>query len=183
MNSFSLLRRVWFDGLLFVCNRLVANIPSHAVRLAFYRGLMGFEIGECSYIFSGARFDSRGSFRMGRHTTINERCRLDNRGGLCIGDNVSISADTCILTADHDPQDSAFSGRNRLVVVEDYVFVGTRALILPGVTIHRGAVVGAGAVVTRDVPPLTIVAGSPAREIGKRNPDLNYEVDYRRLFA
>jgi UDP-3-O-[3-hydroxymyristoyl] glucosamine N-acyltransferase len=122
MRSRSFLRRVWFDGLLFVCNRLVANIPSHTVRLAFYRHVMRFEIGDRSCIFSGAQFDTRGGFRIGR-------------------------------------------------------------MILPGVTIGRGAAIGAGAVVTKDVPSLAIVAGSPAREIGKRNPDLNYKVDYRRLFA
>ena len=183
MRALSFLRRVWFDGLLFVCNRLVANIPSHAVRLAFYRRAMQFEIGERSCIFSGARFDTPGGFRIGKSSTINERCRLDNRGGLTIGENVSVSAETCILTADHDPHDPTFAGRNRPVVVEDYAFIGTRALILPGITIGRGAVIGAGAVVTKDVPSLAIVAGSPAREIGKRNPNLNYEVDYRRLFA
>ncbi|MEY2541832.1 MAG: hypothetical protein QOI22_1434 [Verrucomicrobiota bacterium] len=177
------LRRLWFDGLLFVCNRLVANVPSHTVRLAFYRGVMRFDIGDRSNIFSGARFDTRGSFRMGNNSVINERCRLDNRGGLSIGQNVSISAETCILTADHDPHDPAFIGRNRPVVIADYVFVGTRALILPGITIGRGAVVGAGAVVTKSVPPLAIVAGSPARQIGQRNPDLNYQIDYRRFFA
>jgi acetyltransferase-like isoleucine patch superfamily enzyme len=177
------LRRIWLDGLLFICNRLVANIPSHAVRLAFYRGIMRFEIGRHSYVFCGAQFDTRGGFRLGNNSTINEKCRLDNRGGLSIGQNVSISADTCILTADHDPHDPAFGGRNRPVLIEDYAFIGTRALILPGVTLGRGAVVGAGAVVTRDVAPLSIVAGSPAREIGKRNVDLNYEIDYHRLFA
>jgi maltose O-acetyltransferase len=144
---------------------------------------MRFQIGQHSYIFSGARFDACGNFRLGKHSTINERCRLDNRGNLSVGNNVSISAETCILTADHDPHSPAFSGRNRPVVVEDYVFVGTRALILPGVTIGRGAVIGAGAVVTRDIAPLVIAAGSPAREIGKRNPDLNYQIDYHRLFA
>jgi maltose O-acetyltransferase len=177
------LRRLWFDWLLFVCNRLVANVPSHTVRLAFYRGVMRFDIGDRSNIFSGARFDTCGSFRMGNNSVINERCRLDNRGGLSIGQNVSISAETCILTADHDPHDPAFTGRNRPVVIADYVFVGTRALILPGITIGRGAVVGAGAVVTKSVPPLAIVAGSPARQIGQRNPDLNYQIDYRRFFA
>jgi maltose O-acetyltransferase len=179
----SLLRRIWFDGLLFVCNRLVANIPSHALRLAFYRGVMRFEIGKHSYIFCGARFDTPGGFRLGNNSTINERCRLDNRGGLNIGENVSISAETCILTADHDPHDSAFTGRSRPVVLEDHVFIGTRAMILPAVTVGRGAVVGAGSVVTKSVAPLSIVAGSPAREIGQRNPDLNYRLDYHRLFA
>jgi maltose O-acetyltransferase len=69
------------------------------------------------------------------------------------------------------------------VVLEDHVFIGTRAMILPGVTVARGAVVGAGSVVAKNVLPLTIVAGSPAREIGQRNPDLNYQLDYHRLFA
>jgi acetyltransferase-like isoleucine patch superfamily enzyme len=177
------LRRVWFDGLLFLCNRVIANTPCHALRLAFYRDVMRFEIGEHSYIFTGARFDGRDNFRLGNNSTINERCRLDNRGGLTIGQNVSISAETCILTADHNPHDSTFAGRNRAVVIEDYVFIGTRALILPGVTLGRGSVVGAGSVVTRDVGQLSVVAGSPARQIGERNPDLNYEINYHRLFA
>jgi maltose O-acetyltransferase len=120
---------------------------------------------------------------LGRNSTINEYCRLDNRGGITVGENVSISSETCILTADHDPHDPAFKGRERAVVVEDFAFIGTRAMILPGVTVGRGAVIGAGSVVTKDVAPLTIVAGSPAREIGKRSPDLDYTVDYRRLFA
>jgi maltose O-acetyltransferase len=178
-----MLRRVWFDGLLFICNHIVSNIPSHIARTAFYRHIMGFEIGKRGCIFSGARFDTRGNFRLGKSSTINERCHLDNRGGLTIGENVSISGETCILTADHDPYDPQFGGRNQPVVVEDYVFIGTRALILPGVTIGRGAVVGAGAVVSRNVAPLSVVAGSPAREIGRRDPNLNYKVDYRRLFA
>ena len=54
------------------------------------------------------------------------------------------------------------------MVIEDNVWVGTRATILPGVTLGRGCVVAAGAVVTRDVPPLVIVGGVPARPIGTR---------------
>ena len=183
MTPYNLLRRIWFDGLLFFCNHIVAHVPSHCLRRWFYRGLMQFEIGERSYIFMGARFDGRRSFKIGHHSTVNERCRLDNRGGLEIGSNVSISSEVCILSADHDPQSPDFAGRNRAVRIEDYVFVGTRAMILPGVNIGRGAVVAAGAIVTRNVTPLSIVAGSPAKEIGKRNPDLNYQIDYGRLFA
>jgi acetyltransferase-like isoleucine patch superfamily enzyme len=183
MKSSSWLRRVWFDGLLFVCNRIVAHLPSHALRKFFYRSIMKFQIGELSFVFCRARFDNRGGFTMGSHSTINEECRLDNRGGITIGDNVSISAQVCILTADHDPRSPTFAGRERAVRIEDNAFIGTRAMILPGITIGRGAVVAAGAVVTKEVAPLSIVAGSPAKEIGRRDPTLDYRVDYCRLFA
>jgi len=179
----SLVRRLLFDGLLFVCNRLVAHFPSHWVRQWFYRAAMQFEIGERSFIFMGAEFDTRRLFKLGDHSTINQDCRLDNRGGLEIGNNVSISAYVCILTADHDPRSPSFAGRTKPVRIADYVFVGTRAMILPGVTVGRGAVIAAGAVVTKDVGERMIVAGCPAKEIGSRTADLNYEIDYGRFFA
>src|SRR5204862_1239600 len=135
------------------------------------------------FIFCRAHFDTQGGFRMGDHSTINEECRIDNRGGITIGNNVSISAQVCILTADHDPQSQTFAGRERAVRIDDHVFIGTRAMILPGVTIGRGAVVAAGAVVTKEVPPLAIVTGSPAKEIGRRDPNLDYRVDSFRLVA
>ena len=179
----SLLRRLWFDGLLFVCNGLVGHFPSHSFRRWFYRAVMRFEIGNRSFVFMGAEFDTAGQFKLGSHSTINQDCRLDNRGGLEIGNNVSISANVCILTADHDPQSASFVGRNRPVLIADYVFVGTRAMILPGVAIARGAVVAAGAVVTKDVGERMIVAGCPAKQIGIRDADLNYQIDYVRFFA
>ena len=178
-----LLRRLWFDGVLFLCNYVVGHLPCHALRRWFYRVVMRFEIGERAFVFMGAQFDARGHFKLGDYSTINQRCRLDNRGGLDIGSNVSISADVCILTADHDPQSASFAGRTRPVRMGDYVFIGTRAMILPGVTIGQGAVVAAGAVVTKDVEERSIVAGCPAREIGKRGAELAYQIGYHRFFA
>jgi acetyltransferase-like isoleucine patch superfamily enzyme len=177
------LHRLWFDGLLFLCNRIAAYVPSHLFRRAFYRYVMRFEIGRRSFIFMGASFDCRGGFSLGQHSVINENCRLDNRGTLRIGNNASISAEVCILTADHDPRSAVFAGRNRAVMIGDYVFIGTRALILPGVKIGAGAFVAAGAIVTKDVEPFTVVAGNPARAIGERPTELSYELDYGRLFA
>ena len=181
MKSF--IRRARFDGLLYFCNRIVAEIPSHTLRLAFYRGVMAFEIGKRSFIFMGANFDCRGGFSLGDHSVINERCRLDNRGTLRIGSNVSISSEVCILTADHDARSESFVGRNRAVEIDDYAFIGTRALILPACKIGRGAIVAAGSLVTKSVEPFTIVAGNPAKVIGRRPQDLNYQLDYGRLFA
>lgn len=171
------------DLLLYCCNRLVAKVPSHRLRLAFYRHVMGFQIGARSYLFMDAWFDAPGGFIMGEHSVVNQRCRLDTRGGIRIGRNVSISAETVILTADHDPQSADFAGREKPVVIEDRVWIGTRATILPGVTLGEGAVVAAGSVVTRDVPAYSIVAGVPAKVIGERNRALNYTIDYGRPFC
>jgi acetyltransferase-like isoleucine patch superfamily enzyme len=144
---------------------------------------MKFSIGRKSTILMGSTFDVARNLCMGDHSVINQECRLDTRGGITIGANVSISASVVILTADHDVNSDDFAYRSKPVTIEDYVFVGTRAMILPGVKLGRGCVVAAGAVVTKDVPENTIVAGTPAREIGTRNSRLEYQLDFRPLFS
>jgi maltose O-acetyltransferase len=87
---------------------------------------------------------------------------------------VSISPDVTVLTSQHLYDDPTFALVSRPVVIEDYVWIGTRAMVMPGVTIGRGAVVAAGAVVTKDVAPLEVVGGVPARPIGRRSLDPAY---------
>ncbi|MDF2430505.1 MAG: hypothetical protein JWP44_136 [Mucilaginibacter sp.] len=175
MNFFSELR-------LYICNHLVSKIPSHTFRLWFYRVFMKFSIGKKAAIFLNCSFDCSGSFKLGNNSVINSKCRFDNRGGVIIGDNVSVSQNVIILTADHDMDSITFEGRTNKVVIEDYAWIGTRAMILPGVTIGRGAVVAAGAIVSKNVTPFSVVAGVPAKVIKNRNKTVNYTLDYRRLF-
>jgi carbonic anhydrase/acetyltransferase-like protein (isoleucine patch superfamily) len=132
-----------------------------------------------------AWFDTKGkgSFVMGRNSVINQKCRLDNRGSIVIGDNVSISAEVCILTADHDLQSPTFMGRTSRVTIGDFAFVGTRAMLLPGVNVGKGAAIAAGAIVTKDVPERAIVAGCPAKQIGTRTSAFEYTAIYYRPFS
>lgn len=69
------------------------------------------------------------------------------------------------------------------VVIDDYAWVSTNAMIMPGVTIGEGAVVAAGAVVTRNVEPYAIVGGVPAKKIGERNKDLDYTPNFKSSFT
>lgn len=167
---------------LYFCNRLISNVPSHTLRLWFYRKVMKFSIGSGSSVLLSCSFDCTKSFRMGQNSVVNGNCRLDTRGGITIGDNVSVSSDVIILTADHDLNATDFSGSTRAVVIEDYVWIGTRATILPGVSIGKGAVIAAGSVVTKNVEPYNVVAGVPAKFIKNRNKNLEYKANYRRLF-
>lgn len=168
--------------LIYLCNSWVNRIPSHIFRLWWYRKFMAFDIHSTSTINLYTRFDCRRHFHLGRNSVVNQYCRLDLRGGLSIGENVSISEEVIILTGDHNLSSATFEGRTRRVLIEDYVWIGTRAMILPGVTIGRGAVVAAGAVVTKNVCPHAVVAGVPAQKIGERPASFDYETYYRRLF-
>lgn len=168
--------------LIYLTNHWINCIPSHHIRQAWYRRVMGFDIQPGASLLMGSTFDTRKGLRIGRSTVVNEKCRLDNRGTLTIGDHVSISSEVLILTATHDVQSAEFSTVTSPVVIDDYAWIGVRAVILPGVHVHRGAVVAAGAVVTGDVAENTIVGGVPARPIGMRSGELAYTNDYRRLF-
>lgn len=166
----------------YLCNHIITKVPSHSIRLWFYKNGMNFQIGKSSSVLLNCTFDTANQMYIGHNTVINSRCRIDNRGEITIGNNVSISQEVVILTADHDMNSPFFDGRTKKVVISDYVWIGTRATILPGVSIGKGAVIAAGAIVTRDVPEYVVVAGVPAREVGRRNHDLQYSLDYRRLF-
>ena len=89
------------------------------------------------------------------------------------GNHVNIGSSVMIYNSEHDIDSEDFHAISAPVEIEDYVFIGPRAIILPGVTVKKGAVVGAGAVVTKDVEEFKIVGGVPARIIGERkNKDL-----------
>ncbi|EMI52256.1 acyltransferase [Rhodopirellula sallentina] len=126
------------------------------------------------------RFLNGRKVELGARNVINFGCLLDGRKfKIVTGDNVSIGPEATILTLGHDPQSPSFDDRGGDVIIGDRVWIGYRALVMPGVTIGEGAVVAAGAVVTKDVEPFTIVAGVPAKPISKRNTELTYELDYQ----
>lgn len=105
---------------------------------------------------------------LGRVTiSIHEEVEIGKR--VCINDGV------VILTASHDVTDSNWKEVKARIIIKDYVWIGTGAMILPGVTIERGAVIGAGAVVSKSVSAGAIVVGNPAKVINRvRCNDLNY---------
>ncbi len=181
MKAAASLRHILLELRMYFANYVITHVPSHAIRLLYYRQVLRFKVGDESAILMGTTFEAPGRLTIGAGSTVNKDCLLDSRGTLSIGDSVSISSGVTILTAEHDVQSRSFAGREEPVRVESHVFIGTRALILPGVTLGTGAVVAAGAVVTKSVPPYTIVGGVPAKTIGKRIEDLAYNACYRRL--
>jgi maltose O-acetyltransferase len=164
--------------LAYFTNYVVARFPSFALRRLWYRRVLGAQVADgvgvhlgCHVWFYGPGQVRRGGLSIGARSRINRDCCLDTRGSIAIGDDVSISPEVMILTAGHDLADPAFGVRTSPVVIENNVWIGSRATILPGVTLGRGSVVSAGAVVTSNVPALAIVAGVPARLVGERPAD------------
>lgn len=160
-------------------NACWGKLPSRRLRklfLRFYLGHLGSETG----IQMGCKFLNGRKIHLGERNVINFGCLLDGRKyEVRIGNDVSIGPEASILTLGHDPQSPDFADRGGDVVIGDRVWIAYRAVILPGVTIGEGAIIAAGAVVTRDVKAYTIVAGVPADLIGIRNRDLSYRLQYQ----
>ena len=138
--------------------------------------LTGAAVDEAFHLIPPLYSDHGLNIRVGRNVFINQACMLNDIGGIEIGDDVMIGPRVSLLTAGH-PLDP--SRRRRQIVaaaiaIERNVWLGAGATVLQGVTVGSDAVVAAGAVVTRDVPPRTLVAGMPAqvlREIGADGDD------------
>ena len=150
-------------ALLLLFNR--AESPSE--QLAFIRKIVG-SIGQASIIEPPFHCSYGHNTHLGDHVYLNFNCTILDNAAVRIGSHVMIGPMVQIYTAAH-PIEAEIRNQGwevaRSIVIEDNVWVGGCAILLPGVTIGRNAVVGAGAVVTRNVPPDTVVAGNPARAI------------------
>lgn len=164
-----------------LANNVFINLAPYRLRHAFLRRFCNVRLGQDSMIGAGCFITGFG-IEIGSNTVINRFCYLDGRVALKIGNNVNVSHYTLIQTLTHDPQNPDFVCIEAPVEIGDYAWIGARALICPGVRIGEGAVVAAGAVVTRDVAAYTIVGGNPARPIKERSRDLRYKTKYFPLF-
>lgn len=162
--------------------RIAGYIPFHRIRLLFYRSC-GISVGRGSVIHMWAGFYQPENIVIGEDTIVGDHVFLDGRGDLYIGNHVDIASQVLIYNSQHDIDSEDFHGVVKPVRIEDYAFIGPRAIILPGVTIGKGAVVAAGAVVTDSVEPFTVVGGVPANIIRKRlNTNPHYKLGRARLF-
>lgn len=153
----------------FVTNSIVCYIPSIVIRNYYYRRVCKIKMNKTVNIQMKCYiYNSSGDFLIGDNTVINRRCTLDRRGGLHIGKNVNISAESAIYTAGHILDSPTFADYLKPVVIGDHSWIGTRAIIMPGVEIGIGAVVLPGSIVTRNVPALHIVGGAPAKFLKER---------------
>ena len=171
----------WLDFSLMLL-RWVGHIPLHSIRNLVYRQF-GIKIGRGSTIHMWANFFQPKNIVIGKDTIIGDHAFLDGRQKIVIGDHTDIASQVMIYNSEHDLESEDFTATEEPVEIGDFCFIGPRVIILPGVKIGRGAVVAAGAVVTKNVPDFKIVGGVPAEAIGeRRNKVFKYRLGRSRLF-
>ena len=131
---------------------------------ALFSKLIGKEVDEGFGLFPPFYTDCGKNIQLGRRVFINSGCCFQDQGGIEIGDDALIGHQVVIATLNHDLHPlRRGSMTHKPVKIGKKVWIGAHATILPGVTIGNGAVIAAGAVVTKDVPPNTVVGGVPAK--------------------
>lgn len=167
--------------MLFGANRIVGQLPGHALRLAYFRHVLGWHIGARSSIHHGMTvFGGRGRVRIGEGSTFQMGCLIVGAGmnDLTVGNNVAVAYRAVLAMGSHDMFSPTFAGITGPITLEDYVFIGTGATVLLGVTVGEGTVVTAGSVVTKSTPPYSIVRGNPAQVVGRRPRNLDYTAEH-----
>lgn len=128
----------------------------------------GANIGGHYAIYRSIEVYDPANLETGCRVLIGPRVDIYNKAQITLGNNVIVSQDAYLCTASHDISSPTMELVLKPIVICDNVWIGSRATILPGVTIGEGAVVGACAVVAKDVPPWSVVVGNPARVVGRR---------------
>jgi len=152
-----------------LCFRLKQTMPLGEEYNNLVKELFHGRIGEGSYMMPPLTVVGADNISIGRNVFIMDGILLMGSGGITIEDNAQLAANVQILSNNHDLRDREVITLAPVLIGRG-AWIGAGATILPGVTIGENAVVGAGSVVTRDVPPNTIVAGNPAKHLRSFDP-------------
>lgn len=134
----------------------------------FILRLFGAKIGRETHVYNSVTIYMPWNLEIGDHSSIGEHVYIYNLGRISIGNKSTISHRAHLCAGTHDYIDPALPLLKPIIMVHDQVWVCADAFVGPGVMIEEGAIVGARAVVVKDVPPWSVVAGNPARFIKKR---------------
>ncbi|WJE17719.1 sugar O-acetyltransferase [Halobacillus sp. ACCC02827] len=128
--------------------------------------LIGKPVDSSFMLFPPFSTDCGKNIEIGKRVFINSGCRFQDQGGITIGDGVLVGHNVVLATLNHDKDPAKRSTLHPAPVhIENDVWIGANATILPGVTIGEGSIIAAGSVVTKDVPPGVMVGGVPANYI------------------
>lgn len=155
-------------------------LPIHVgsrLRAYLYR-MAGFSIGHGSMFWGTPKITGDGNLykrlTIGEYSWMNDGCFLDLGAPITIGNRVAFGHQVLLMTNSHEiggVERRAGDLTAAPIVIEDGVWIGARATILPGVTVHEGAIVASGALVTKDVPANSVVAGVPAKVVRQLEKD------------
>jgi acetyltransferase-like isoleucine patch superfamily enzyme len=145
-------------------NLLLSFLPFSIFR-RFYLRCLGFDVSRNVSIGFGFNFYTLGNISFGSNVVVNRNVLIDNRAKVTIENNVSIARDVSIFTAGHDIYSPFLEMKKAEVRIKKNVFIFSNSLIMPGVTLGENSIVYPGSVVTKNVPPNSIVGGNPAKFI------------------
>ena len=154
--------------------RRIADVLPHPARVWLYRCFLG-KLGRSPLVDQGIYFRYPRRVFIADDVSINRGCEFFpsaqiKTGTITVLDHVAIGPNVRFYAASHDYWTLALDDVAAPIVVDRNVWIGADSIILPGVTIGEGAVIGAGSVVTKDVPPYTVAVGNPARVVKSRDP-------------
>lgn len=172
------IKRIMLAFKFYFYNSFLTNFPNHKLRILYLRKILKIKIGKSTSINMGCFFAGN-NIEIGNNTVVNRNTYFDGRvGKITIGNNVSISFEVCFLTMSHDVNDPFFKTFTKEILIEDYVWIGIRSIINPGVIMKKGSVLGAFSMINKSVEEYTINVGIPAKQISMRNNELQYNLNY-----
>lgn len=176
------LHEIKFEIKFLFLNYIVSYFPIWMVRKKIYN-LFGLKIGKGSRILVGVKVYEPKGIKIGNNTIINDWCYLDGRGGIVIGDNVTIATYTKLITGAHNIDDEDFSYQDSSINIGNNVAVFSDSVVLGGATINDGCIFSAKSLVRKGTYEKNgIYAGNPAKFIRYRKSSCNYNQWWPTIF-